>query len=36
MCTALPQCWSPTGPSSPEAAARQYVDFARDVVRVVR
>jgi AcrR family transcriptional regulator/DNA-binding XRE family transcriptional regulator len=36
MCTALPQWWSPTGPSTPETVARQYVDFARDVVRVVR
>jgi AcrR family transcriptional regulator/DNA-binding XRE family transcriptional regulator len=36
MCTALPQWWSPSGPSSPEVVARQYVDFARDVVRVVR
>jgi AcrR family transcriptional regulator/DNA-binding XRE family transcriptional regulator len=36
MCTALPQWWSPTGPSTPEVVARQYVDFARDVVRVVR
>jgi AcrR family transcriptional regulator len=36
MCTALPQWWSPSGPSSPEAVARQYVDFALDVVRLVR
>jgi AcrR family transcriptional regulator/DNA-binding XRE family transcriptional regulator len=36
MCTALPQWWSPAGRSSPEVVARQYVDFARDVVRVVR
>jgi AcrR family transcriptional regulator/DNA-binding XRE family transcriptional regulator len=33
MCTALPQWWSPTGPSTPEAVARQYVDFALDLVR---
>ncbi|HEY0451275.1 TetR family transcriptional regulator [Actinophytocola sp.] len=32
MCTALPQWWSPTGPSSPEKVARQYVDFALGVV----
>lgn len=31
MCTALPQWWSPGGPSSPEAVARQYVGFALDV-----
>jgi AcrR family transcriptional regulator len=36
MCTALPQWWSPTGPSSPEAVAGQYVDFALDVVRTAR
>jgi AcrR family transcriptional regulator/DNA-binding XRE family transcriptional regulator len=36
LCTALPQWWSPTGPSSPEDVARQYVEFGRDVVRVVR
>ncbi|HEY3470592.1 MAG TPA: TetR family transcriptional regulator [Amycolatopsis sp.] len=36
MCTALPQWWSPSGPSSPEVVARQYVDFALDVVRVAR
>ncbi|MCG8918559.1 helix-turn-helix domain-containing protein [Actinokineospora sp. PR83] len=33
MCAALPQWWSPEGPSSPEAVAREYVDFALDVVR---
>ena len=33
MCTALPQWWSLEGPSSPEEVARQYVDFALDVVR---
>jgi len=32
MCTALPQWWSPTGPSSPEKVARQYVEFALGVV----
>lgn len=31
MCTALPQWWSPTGPSSPETVARQYVRFALGV-----
>ncbi|SNR80674.1 helix-turn-helix domain-containing protein [Blastococcus mobilis] len=36
MCTALPTWWSPTGPSSPEVVARDYVEFARDVVRAVR
>jgi hypothetical protein len=36
MCTALPQWWSPNGPSSPEAVARQYVGFALDVVRITR
>jgi AcrR family transcriptional regulator/DNA-binding XRE family transcriptional regulator len=35
MCTALPQWWSPTGPSSPEAVAEQYVGFALDVVRAL-
>jgi AcrR family transcriptional regulator/DNA-binding XRE family transcriptional regulator len=35
MCTALPQWWSPDGPSTPEQLAQQYVEFARDVVRVV-
>lgn len=36
MCTALPQWWSPAGPSSPETVARQYVGFALDVVRLAR
>ncbi|MCR6485076.1 TetR family transcriptional regulator [Amycolatopsis sp. OK19-0408] len=36
MCTALPQWWSPGGPSSPETVARQYVEFALDVVKLVR
>jgi AcrR family transcriptional regulator len=36
MCTALPQWWSPSGPSSPEVVAGQYVDFALDVVRATR
>lgn len=36
MCTALPQWWSPSGPSSPETVARQYVEFALDVVRATR
>lgn len=36
MCTALPQWWSPGGPSSPETVARQYVGFALDVVRLAR
>ncbi|ROO84495.1 TetR family transcriptional regulator [Actinocorallia herbida] len=33
MCTALPQWWSPTGPSSPEIVAGQYVGFALEIVR---
>jgi AcrR family transcriptional regulator/DNA-binding XRE family transcriptional regulator len=33
MCTALPQWWHPTGPSSPEVVAARYVEFALDVVR---
>lgn len=33
MCTALPQWWSPAGPSTPEVVARQYVGFALAVVR---
>lgn len=36
MCTALPQWWQPTGPSSPEVVATRYVDFARDLVRTAR
>jgi AcrR family transcriptional regulator/DNA-binding XRE family transcriptional regulator len=36
MCTALPQWWSPSGPSSPEVVARQYVEFALDLVRIAR
>ncbi|MDX6740114.1 TetR family transcriptional regulator [Actinocorallia sp. A-T 12471] len=36
MCTALPQWWSPSGPSSPEVVATQYVGFALEVVRVPR
>ncbi|HJQ45062.1 MAG TPA: TetR family transcriptional regulator [Amycolatopsis sp.] len=36
MCTALPQWWLPTGPSSPETVAHEYVGFALDVVRVAR
>lgn len=35
MCTALPQWWSPTGPSSPETVARQYVQFALGVTGAV-
>ena len=33
MCTALPTWFSPGGPLSPEQIARQYVDFALDVMR---
>ena len=33
MCTALPQWYSPTGPTSAEEVARQYVEFALDLVR---
>lgn len=33
MCVALPQWWSPDGPSTPEATAAQYVEFALDLVR---
>jgi len=36
LCTALPQWWSPDGPSSPETVAAQYVDFGLDLVRAVR
>ncbi|MGW5385318.1 TetR family transcriptional regulator [Nocardia sp. NPDC003963] len=36
LCTALPQWWSPTGGLSPDAIARQYIDFALDIVRVPR
>ncbi|GAB2833054.1 hypothetical protein GCM10022221_34880 [Actinocorallia aurea] len=36
MCTALPQWWSPSGPSSPEIVARQYVGFALEIVRAPR
>ncbi|WP_245545973.1 TetR family transcriptional regulator [Nocardia higoensis] len=36
MCTALPQWWSPAKEHSPEEIARQYVEFARDLVRVGR
>lgn len=36
LCTGLPQWWSPTGGLSAEAIARQYVDFAIDIVRVPR
>ncbi len=36
LCTALPQWWSPSGPSSPEVVAQQYVGFALDLVRAVR
>lgn len=36
MCTALPQWWSPTGGLSPELVARQYIDFALDIVRARR
>lgn len=32
-CTALAQWYRPTGPSSPEEVAAQYVEFALDVVR---
>lgn len=33
MCTALPQWWSPAGPSTAEDIAQQYVAFALDLVR---
>jgi hypothetical protein len=33
MCTALPTWFSPGGPLTPEQIARQYVDFALDVMR---
>lgn len=33
MCTALPQWYSVTGPNNPEEVARQYVEFALDLVR---
>ncbi len=33
MCVALPQWWSPDGPSTPEQTAAQYVEFALDLVR---
>ncbi len=33
MCTALPQWYSATGPTSAEEVARQYVEFALDLVR---
>lgn len=36
MCTALPQWWSATGPSSPEDVAGQYVEFALNLVRADR
>jgi AcrR family transcriptional regulator len=36
MCTALPQWWSPAGPFSAEATARQYVEFALDLVQTDR
>jgi AcrR family transcriptional regulator/transcriptional regulator with XRE-family HTH domain len=36
MCTALPQWWHPTGPSSPEVVAERYVGFALDVVHLAR
>ncbi|RJQ81632.1 TetR family transcriptional regulator [Amycolatopsis panacis] len=36
MCTALPQWWSPGGPSGPAAIARHYVGFALDTVRYVQ
>ena len=36
MCTALPQWWHPTGPSSPEVVAERYVGFALDVVHAIR
>lgn len=35
MCTALPQWWSPTGPSTAGDVAQQYVAFALDLVRAV-
>lgn len=35
MCTALPTWWRPDGPYPPEAIARQYVDFALDLMRAV-
>ncbi|MGV9923250.1 TetR family transcriptional regulator [Nocardia rhamnosiphila] len=36
LCTALPQWWSPSGGMSPETTARQYTEFAADLVRVRR
>lgn len=33
MCTALPTWFSPDGPLTPEQIAKQYVDFALDVMR---
>lgn len=33
MCTALPQWFSATGPNNAEEVARQYVEFALDLVR---
>lgn len=36
MCTALPQWWSPDGPSTPGMVAAEYVEFALDVVRAPR
>jgi AcrR family transcriptional regulator/DNA-binding XRE family transcriptional regulator len=33
LCTALPQWWTPNGPSTPEQTAEQYVEFALDLVR---
>lgn len=36
LCTALPQWWSPSGGMSPETTARQYTEFAADLVRVGR
>ncbi|MFF3572627.1 TetR family transcriptional regulator [Nocardia jiangxiensis] len=36
LCTALPQWWSPAGELTPDAVARQYIEFARDIVRAPR
>ncbi|MGQ0847118.1 MAG: TetR family transcriptional regulator [Sporichthyaceae bacterium] len=33
LCTALPQWWTPTGPTTPEEVAAHYVDYALDLVR---
>jgi hypothetical protein len=33
MCTSLPQWYRPDGPSTPEQVAREYADFALDLLR---